>query len=391
MSENGKAMAAVGRLRAGALVVGAIGLVLCVVGGLTDRAAFFQSWLFAYVFWVGLSLGSFGMVLLHHTVHGRSWGRVILRPLEAGARTIPLMGLLFAPIVLFGMQDVFPWARPEMAHDAVVQAKRAYLNVPFFAARWILLFAIWWLVSSLLNRWSLEQDRTGNLDLASKRANLAAPSIVLHVALLTFATTDWVMSIEPHWFSTIIPFLFLVNQCLSATALMVLFVMTQAHHRPLSDAVNPVTSKDLGNMLQMLVMLWGYLSVSQYLLIYSGNLPEEIGFYLGRMRGGWWYLATVVAIGQFFVPFLALLSGRTKRTPWMLAVVSAWVIAMRILNVYWYVVAAYHPGALTLHWTAVAAFAGIGGAWLAVFAGALARHGLLPRHEPRAEEAVQYA
>jgi hypothetical protein len=388
MKTDDQTTAAIGRLQRSGAAIGVVGIILTVLGALTDRHAFFQAYLFAYVVWVGLTLGCFAAMMFHYTVRG-VWGLPIIRVLEAGARMLPLMALLLVPILAFGMQDLYPWARPEAAQDLTIVQKRGYLNVPFFAIRSMAYFAVWILLAQLLTRWSVEQDRTGDPALAQKRTNLSAPGLVIYVLTLTLASTDWVMSLYPHWYSTIFGLQFVVGQGLMALAFATAIVTLAAGSVPFTGIVIPKLTRDLGNMLLTFVILWGYVALSQFLLIWSANLPEEIAYYLARMRGGWWSVGLVVVFGQFFVPFLLLLSSRTKRVAGLLALVAGWILAMRVLDLYWVVVPGYHR--VGFHWLDAAAFLGMGGLWLAVYAWQLKRYPLLPAFDPRLQETLRYA
>jgi len=271
-----------------------------------------RSYLIAYLFWFGVALGCLPLLMLHHLVGG-AWGFAIRRILEAATRTLPLMLLLFLP-VLFGTHSLYEWSRAEIvARDGILQAKHAYLNVPFFIVRAAVYFLAWITFASLLNRWSAEQDETGNPALIRRFQLLSAPGIVVYTLGISFAAIDWAMSLEPHWFSTIYGMLFIVGQSLAALAFVIPVAALLSESPPVSDFLTPDVFQDLGNLLLMFIMLWSYLSFSQYLIIWAGNLPVEIPWYVNRGRNGWQWVAAFLALVHFAIPFLLLLGRVNKR------------------------------------------------------------------------------
>ena len=365
------------------------GVVALLMPLLLGARQFFQSYFFGWIFWFMLTLGCFGLTLLHHIVRG-SWGLVVLRLFEAGNRTLPYMAVLFVP-VLFGMSYLYEWTHADaVARDAMLRHKAPYLNVPFWLIRTFLYFAIWIGMATYLNRSSLRQDQTGDIEEQHKRTNMAAPGLVIFIITMTFAVTDWVMSLEPHWFSTIYGFWFLVGGGLFTLAFVSVLTMAWSDRRPFSAVVNPGLMRDLGNLMFVFTMLWAYISLSQFLIIWSANLPEEVIYYQKRFDDGWRSLGGFNIAFQFFVPFLLLLSGRTKRTPRYLLLVASLILFVRVTDMVWIVIPAFHREALNL-WADLAAMAGMGALWLAVFSIQLAKYPLLARHEPRPAEGTQEA
>jgi hypothetical protein len=328
--------------------------------------------------------------MLHH-LSGGAWGFVIRRALESGARTLLLMALLFIPL-LFGLPELYLWARPEVvAGDALLQHKSPYLNAPFFITRTAVYFLVWIVLAALVTRWSLQQDRTASPSLTRRLQLLSGPGLVLYALTMTFASIDWAMSLEPHWFSTIYGVMFIVGQVLSALALMIPVAGWLAAYEPLAQVVSPTPFHDLGNLLLAFVMLWAYMAFSQYLIIWSGNLPEEIPWYLHRMQGGWQWLGLILLLGHFVVPFCLLLSRRTKRRAWVLSRVAIAVLCMRLVDLFWLVVPAFHPSGLSVHWLDIVAPVGVGGLWVAAGVWQLRGKPLLPLHDPRVESAFARA
>ncbi len=389
--------AAIERLRRPALVAGIVALGACAAGAIASPGAFFRGYLFAYVFFTGLSLGCLAIVMLHHSTGG-AWGIPIRRILESGTRTLPLIAILFLPIAL-GMKHLYSWSRPEeVAKDALLQAKEAYLNVPFFLARAAFYFAVWIAIAYFVNRWSLEQDHAGSPALTRKLQLLSAGGLVAYGLTMTFASIDWVMSLEPHWFSTMYGVLYIAGQALNALAFVTAALVLMSGEKPFSDFVRPAHYHDLGKLLLAFVMFWSYVSFAQYLIIWAGNLPEEIPWYLRRLHGGWGWLGAALVVLHFALPFLLLLPAGANRNSRILATVAGLVVLMRFVDVYWLVrpvftqiSASATSARFEVHWLDLAAAVGIGGVWLAVFLWQLEERPLLPVNDPEFAEALAHA
>src|SRR5947209_6435924 len=268
------------------LIAGAAGLAVSVVGLIVNVTQFLQSYLMAYMFVLGIALGSLALGMVHQ-LSGGAWGVVIRRPIGAATRTLPVLTLLFLPIA-FGMHRLYGWTDSVLvARDEVLQHKHLYLNAPFFVLRAAIYFAVWNILTYFLNAWSLEQDETADPRLARRMQILSAGGLVAYGLTITFASFDWLMSLEPHWFSTIYGVLILGGQGLSAMAFLIVALVWLSRRKPLDAIIVPAHFHDLGNLMLAFVMLWAYFSFSQYLIIWSGNLPEEIAWYLHRLRGGW--------------------------------------------------------------------------------------------------------
>ena len=271
--------------------------------------------------WLGITLGCLAIVMIHH-LSGGAWGLVIRRLLEAGTRTLPIMALAFLPIA-FGVRVLYLWARPDaVASDAVLREKALYLNVPFFLVRAVLYFTIWGTVAYWLNRWSLEQDHSPDPRLARKLQLLSAAGIVLYALTITFASIDWVMSLEPHWFSTIFGILFMGGQALSALSFAIAAAVLLALRPPFSDVLSRAHLHDLGKLLMAFVMLWAYFNFSQFLIIWSANLAEEAPWYVHRLGHGWQAIGLLLVVFHFALPFALLLSRGLKRNPMLLAALA---------------------------------------------------------------------
>ena len=370
------------------LAVGFIALVFCGGAALVHPGSFFRAYLSAYIFWLGMPVGCLALLMLHHLVGGR-WGFMIQRVLEAAIQTLPLMALLFIPL-LIGLSDLYPWARPEVvAADPLLQYKAAYLNIPFFIARTVGYFAVWIILGRLLVTWSIQQDRTSDPTLTQRLQRLSGPGLVLYGFTVTFSAIDWMMSLEPKWYSTIFGMIFMVSYGLAALTLAILVTRFLESEKPLVQVISLDRWHDLGNLLLALVMLWAYLNFCQFLLIWSENLAEEIPWYLHRIGGGWEWVALALILFQFTLPFVLLLSRNTKRNSQTLAVVAGAILLMHWLDILWMVAPSFYPARFHLHWLDIAAPVGIGGLWLAAFIGYLKAGSLLPLHDPRFAELLE--
>lgn len=375
-----------------AMIVGIGALAISAVGALLSPAQFFHSWLLAYLFWIAIPLGAFGFVCLHNMTGG-AWGFVIRRILESAAATMPLVAVLFVPLLL-GLGFNYPWANPELvAESELLQHKALYLNVPFFIARAGLYFAVWIGASWLLVRWSARQDEGDEpRDKLTRRIQLVSGAgLPLYALTVSFAAIDWAMTLEPEWFSTIYGMIFVAGQGLTTLAFAIVALCLLRDREPLDEVVRPGHFGDLGNLTLAFVMLWAYLAFSQYLLIWSGNLPEEISWYLHRSQGGWQYIGPVLMALHFALPFLLLLPRGRKRDPVALLKVAVWILALRWVDLYWNIMPAFYPEGIHLSWMDLTIWVGIGGLWLALFLRHLRSWPLLPENDPRLDAVVEPA
>ena len=369
------------------LQLGGIGALTCVGGLLLAPARFFQAYLVAYVLIVSLVLGSLALGMLHQ-LSGGAWGVVIGRLLGAAARTLPVVTVAFLPI-LAGMRWLYPWTDAALvASDEVLAAKRPYLNVPFFIARAALCFAVWNVLAYWLTRWAQDQDRSADPRVARRMQRLSAGGLVAYGLTISFASFDWMMSLEPHWFSTMFGVLTMAAQGLMALAFAIVGLAWLARRAPLDSVVTPGHFHDLGNLLLAFVMLWAYLAFSQYLIIWSGNLPEEVTWYQSRTQGAWRPVAIALIGLHVVAPCVVLLSRALKRSPERLAAVAAWMVALRCVETFWIVAPAFHPEAIALHWLDLLLPLALGLLWLGWFVRLLRQRPLLPLHDPEIAEAI---
>ncbi|HEV7860645.1 MAG TPA: hypothetical protein VGO91_18645 [Pyrinomonadaceae bacterium] len=382
----------VGRYQTPALVVGVVFLALSLLGLLLHQTDnFFRAYLMGYLFWTGIALGSLAVLMLQHLTGG-AWGMVIRRVLESSTRTLPLLLLLFVPIIL-GMHSLYEWTHQDKVNsDEILKEKSVYLNIPFFAARVLIYFAIWLSLMYLLNKWSGEQDRTAEQRYSRQMRMLSGPGLVLFVLTVTFASIDWAMSLDPHWFSTIWGLLFVAQWGLSSFAFVIALMALLSTRAPFKGVVSPAHFHDLGKLLLAFVMVWAYFNFSQYLIIWSGNIPEETKWFIPRQRGWLGAVAILVIIFHFALPFLMLLSRDLKRNARLLAGVAGLVLLMRLVDLFWIVAPRTDKTNFDLSglWLYFVAPIGLGGIWLWYFATQLRKRPLLPLNDPYLEEALEH-
>lgn len=390
----------VSRLQQRALGVGSIALVLAISGALRSPEKFYQSYLMSFMLVLGLAVGSLGLMMLQHLTSGH-WGIIIRRPLESATRTLPLVAIFFLPIALFGMQHLYTgsgdqkgWLNaPASGEGALSDFQKSYLTTHGFLGfygRAVIYFAVWLVLMFTFNILSKEQDTNQNdRALRRKLKMLAGPGIILYVFVMSFAAVDWVMSLSPHWASTIYGFLFVAGQLISAMAFMIAVVVLLSRTEPFAGILQKRHLHDLGKLLLAFVMLWAYFDFSQLLIIWSGNQPEEISFYRTRLYGGWGVVAVIVLIFHFFVPFLLLLSQDVKRNAKILPKIAMWLILMRLVDLYWMTRPEFTSSAMPT-WLDLVLPVALGGLWLGFFAFNLKQCPLLPLGDPKLAEAIEH-
>ncbi len=371
-----------------ALSVGALFFALFVFGLLVDRTQFFHAYLVGFIFWIGITIGSMALLMLQHLTGG-AWGLIIRRVLEAATRTLPLMLILFIP-VLVGLNQIYPWTnRAEMDQVPALREKAAhYLNPAFFMTRTALYFAIWSLMALLLNWLSLQHDRTADRRFSKRLQMISGPGLGLLILTITFASIDWVMSLDPAWSSTIYGLIFVASWSLSALAFAILVMSWLAKREPMNAVVRTSHFHDWGNLMMTLVMLWMYFAFSQYLIIWSGNLPEETTWFVARKHGGWGVIALGIVILQFAFPFLTLLSRAAKKSPQRLGMLALLILLTRVVDVIWLIEPTFNREHFHLSWMDLVAPIAMGGLWIATFAWQLQSRSLVPINDSQLEQAL---
>jgi hypothetical protein len=370
------------RLQRNALVIGVIAFAATLVGAFVDKQHFWQSYLYGYIAISALAIGSLGIFLLHNVVGG-NWGVAIRRFIESGLQTLPLFALLVIPI-LFATTFLYKWTDATYrAEHFAVGHKAVYMNVPFFAGRTVFYFIVWIAMGSRILKMANEHDRTGDPALFKRIKGVSAPALLVFVLTTTFAFIDWIMSLEPDWYSTIYPWLFTVGEVLLTFAFMIALLVLFSKHEPFAGFIKTAHFHDLGNLMLCFTMLWAYMGLAQFLIIWAENLPDEIPWYIRRFSGGWGYLGWFISIFHFCIPFFLLLMRFVKRNPQRLRVLAIWIIVVRMLDIFWYVAPAFRERKLEVYWTDLSALIGMGGIWLAYFIWNLKKRPMLVPNDPR--------
>lgn len=390
-AQDYKAPESVGRLQQSALAIGGIALILAIFGAVRSPELFYPSYLMSFMLILGLALGSLGLVMLQHLTSGH-WGIIIRRPLESATRTLPLVAVFFLPIAFMGMKYLYgAWLDPEkVKEEPLSKFQQGYLTHNGYLTRAVIYFAIWLLLMFIFNRLSRQQDADREDRALRRRLNmLAGPGIIVYVFAMSFAAIDWVMSLSPHWASTIYGFLFVVGQLISSMSLMIAIVVLLARAEPFASILQKRHLHDLGKLLLAFVMLWAYFDFSQLLIIWSGNLPEEISYYRTRLYGEWGVVAVIVLVFHFFVPFFLLLSQDVKRNAKLLPKIAVWLIFMRLVDLFWMTRPEFTSRAVPT-WLDIVLPLALGGLWLGFFAFNLKQLPLLPVGDPKLEEAIEH-
>jgi hypothetical protein len=369
--------------------VALLGAVLCAILGAGNPKQFFFSWLVSLVFFLSLALGGLFFVLIQYASQG-GWGIVVRRIGETVFATIPVMGLLFVPLV-FGLHHVFEWSVPgAAAHDALLQWKEPYLNVPFFLIRALLFFVIWSGIAFLYYRSSRDQDTTGDPRITARLRRFAGPAIIVLALTQTFASVDWIMSLTPHWYSTMFGVYFFAGSFVGFIALLSIAAVAMRRAGLLDTVITAEHLHDLGKFLFAFTAFWAYIAFSQFFLIWYANLPEETIWYKARLVGSWKAVSVVLMVGHFGIPFLYLMGRDVKRRGWTLAIGGVWLLAMHFVDLYWQVMPTLHPDGFRPHILDAAAFAAIGGCFVATVGWLMRRQALVPLRDPRLAESLAF-
>jgi hypothetical protein len=393
-----QAPAEINRLRTLALGVGGIGLIVWAIGLYFNPEQALRSWLLGFIFWGGIGIGGTGILLLQYLTGG-AWGVIIRRVAEAASRTLPLVVLLFVPLAL-GVSRLYEWTHLR-GHDKVIDDRGWYMTEWGWIGRSIIYFAIFLGIAYLLNKWSANQDASKDYDEAAswlgRATAFSGPTLVIYALTVTFAVVDWVMTLDPHWFSTIWGLLFVVGWALSTFCFSVIILAFLSDKAPMSRVIGRRHFHDIGKLMLALVMVWAYFNLSQFLIIWSGNIPEETGWYLTRMTGGWGYIAWALVLFHFAAPFLVLLQQDFKRRARQLALIAIFILFMRLVDMFFLI--APNPridtnglaqGAFVVSWLDLVAPIAVGGIWLWYFFGQLMKRPLVPVMDPFLEKAIEH-
>jgi hypothetical protein len=369
--------------------VALLGLVICAILGPANPKQFFFSWLVSFLFFLSLALGALFFVLIQYAAQG-GWGIVLRRIGETTFATLPVMAALFLPVLL-GLRDLYSWTVPGAAeHDALLRWKAPYLNVPFFLIRAALYFGIWSFIALLYYRGSRGQDVTGDPGVSARLRRLAGPGIIVLALTQTFASVDWIMSLTPHWYSTMFGVYFFSGSFVGFIALLSVVAAAMLRAGLLDTVISEEHLHDLGKLLFAFTAFWAYIAFSQFFLIWYANLPEESIWYKARLEGSWKAMSVLLMAGHFGIPFFYLMGRAVKRRGSTLALGGAWILAMHFVDLYWQVMPTLHPDGLRASVLDVAAFAAIGGCFVAAAGWLMRREALVPLRDPRLAESIAF-
>jgi hypothetical protein len=377
------------------LVIGAVASVIAIGLGFTNPQVFFRGYLLSYMDWLGVCLGSMAILMVRHMTGG-GWGMVIRRVLGASMRTLPLMFVFFIPLAIWGVPRLYPWAVPldaiqnptireHLQHHEFV---RSYLNWHGFVMRGIVYFLIWGLIVFLLSKWSAEQNQPPVRDNSARFKAVSGPGLIIYAFTVSFAAIDWVMSLDPSWMSTIYGLLFVAGELLAGLAFAVVIERILYKYKPMSVLLRPEFVHDHGKFMLTFIMVWAYFSFSQWLIIWAGNLPEEITWYIRRLGGGWAYVGLFVVIFHFAVPFAVLLSRPFKRDITKLVWLACWMLFMRYVDLFWNIEPSF-SATFTVTWADLVIPFAMGGLWLAYFCRNLSSLPLLPQYDVYAKQVLE--
>lgn len=371
---------------AAAAVIGAAG---CALLGLANPKQFFFSWLVSFLFFLSLALGALFFVLIQYAAQG-SWGIVLRRAGETVFAVIPVMAALFVPL-LFGIHDLYEWSHHEaVAKDALLQWKAPFLNVPFFLIRAAVYFAVWSFIALMYYRVSRRQDATGDPAHSARLRALAGPCIIVLAITQTFAAIDWIMSLTPHWYSTMFGVYFFAGSFVGFIALLSVLAVSMRGAGLLDTVVTPEHLHDVGKFLFAFTCFWAYIGFSQFFLIWYANLPEETVWFKARLEGSWKTVSVLLMVGHFVAPFLYLMGRAVKRRGWSLAAAGVWLLAMHFVDLYWQIMPTLHPAGVRPSLLDVAAFVTVGGCFVGAAAWLMRRQALIPVRDPRLAESLAF-
>jgi hypothetical protein len=372
-----------------ALLVGLAAAVATAAGAFVDPARFYPAYLVGWLLWYTVASGCLGLLLLHHLSGGR-WGIVLRRPMEAGARTIPYLALLALPLFT-GLDRLFLWAdHAKVEADHLLHHKAAYLNPTAFAVRFVVAMGLFTLYAWLLSRASAAQDAEGDRGRALSMQRTASVGLLLFVLVTSFVGFDWLMSLDPHWFSSLYGGIFLAGSAIAALTFLILVANRLVASEPMAGVLTGKRFHDFGTLLFAFVMFFTYLGISQFIIAYQGNLPEEVTWFQERFHGLWGWVAVGLLVFHFFFPFLVLLHRPVKRRAALLAKIAAFVLFMRWVDLVWNSRPSLAHEGFGLSWLDLAAPLAVGGVWFFLFVRELARRPLLPLNDPTLPEALAH-
>jgi hypothetical protein len=381
-----------GRWVVGGGVAGLLCLILTFIGAAISPREAFYSYLVAFVYWCGLALAAVILLMIFHATHAR-WMTVLRRPIEVMAASVAIFLVLFIPVAI-GMKHIYIWVDPpaDLGRETLklIAHKRPYLNVTGFVGRAIGYLLLATFLSQRLYGWSLRQDTTGEVNLTQRQRNLGAGGLPFIALAMTFAAFDWLMSLNPTWFSTVFGVYYFAGSFVAVLALLAVVTDLGRARNVFAGHMNDDHTANIGKLMLAFVCFWTYIAFAQLLLIWIAGLPEETPFYITRFGAGWAWVGVFLIFGHFFLPFGALLSRALKRNPRQLAVVAIWILLVHYIDIFWLVMPSLHPEGFSFHWTQVTAFLGVGLLAIAFAVSRLRGRLPIPVKDPYLAESLRY-
>jgi hypothetical protein len=348
---------------------------------------FFVSYLTSFMFWLSLGLGGLFFVLIQHGTRA-GWSIVVRRIAENWMAVLPILGLLVVPVFV-GQSEMYHWVHPA-EDDLILQKKAGYFDQGFYMARSIAVVVIWTLLASALYRWSTRQDKTGDTALSHKMRWWAPLGYVAFAITTTIAAIDWMMSLDPHWYSTIFGVYYFAGTVMASGAAITLSAMAIQKTGVLKEAITTEHYHDLGKWTFAFVVFWAYIALSQFLLIWYANIPEETIWYGHRAAHGWEYLTMFLPIAHFLIPFFFLMSRHIKRKKPLLALGAAWILFSHYVDLFWLIQPAVHVDHFSIHIADLLCLVGLGGIAIGAFAWFTMRSPTTPVNDPRLSESLRF-
>ena len=367
--------------------VGIVGLIASAVGYFLDDKQFFFSYLTSFTFYTTISLGALFMVMIHHITKS-SWGTAIRRLPETFAANIAVWSIFFIPI-LIGLSFLYKWTSSDyVTGDPIMEGKVAYLNTPFFVIRQFIYFGVWGFLGYKLHKVSVKMDETRDWGLTSLLRNLSAPGILLFALTVAFASFDWLMSLDAHWFSTMFGVYFFSMSFQAFFAVMLLLVFWMIKNGILANTIKKTHIYDLGAWMFAFTVFYAYIAFSQFLLIYYANIPEATLWFYHRLEGSWAFISYSLIFGRFAIPFLLLLNRESKHNEKLLKITATLIVVMHIIEIHWIIMPVMHYSGISISWIDITTFIGLGGIFFGLFFSTLKKHKLVPVNDPELNESL---
>lgn len=367
--------------------IGIVGLIATAIGYFLNHEQFFFSYLTSFTFFTSLGLGALVLLMIHHLTRSE-WGVVLRRIPEVLSSNLWIWGLFFIPL-FFGMHSLYHWTHADaVASDPVLQGKVPYLNTTFFIIRQFIYFAIWGYLGYKLYNSSVEQDGSGDWGIQTLQRRLSGPGTVIFAITISFASFDWIMALDPHWYSTMFGVYFFAMSFQAMFAGLILLILFLRNNDILANTIRTVHIRDLSLWMFAFTVFYAYIAFSQFLLIYYANIPEETVWYLERLNGGYEYLAFFYLFGRFVIPFIVLLGKKAKTNFKVVSSMAILILAAHLVEIYWLIMPVLHHHGVHFDWMTITAFIGLGGFFLGLFFHRFKKQKMVPVNDPKLSQSL---